>query len=367
MSLPNDIKNRLPEMLAIERVARALEKTADVRQEAVIKYEKSDFPIYSFSIGSRDPSAPTLGIFGGVHGLERIGTEVVLAWMQNLVELSLWDESLQQRLQKTRLIFMPLVNPVGMYLRRRSNGNHVDLMRNAPIDADEEPAFLLGGQRISTLLPWFRGHASSQEQMEEESQAVCRFVQREMFSSSRAMTVDVHSGFGAVDRLWFPYAKRKSPPPHLPEIMALKKLFDQSYPYHVYRLEPQAKQYTTHGDFWDYLYDLHQAKNIKDDMQKIGAGPLDVSPKPAFYLPWTLELGSWSWLKKNPIQFFSSLGPFNPVQPHRLRRTLRRHITLFDFLHRALIGSNQWLELDATTRQAMERRALELWYDKTKA
>jgi hypothetical protein len=353
MSLPvradrnqNLINRRLPELATLERLFKSLEGKARIRTEATVNYDEIDFPLYSITLGSEDPAAPSIGVFGGVHGLERIGSEVVIAWLQTLSEILNWDETFRERLKTSRIVLMPIVNPVGMYLRQRSNGNSVDLMRNAPVLADEEPAFLLGGQTYSSKLPWYRGNTESYAHMEIESRALCDLVQRELFPSKMSLTIDVHSGFGAVDRLWFPYAKSKKPPPSLLEITALKRLFDRSYPNHIYRIEPQAKQYTTHGDLWDWLFDDRRAKNQN-----------------GVYIPWTLELGSWLWLKKNPRQLFSSLGAFNPVQPHRLQRILRRHLTLFDFFHRAVMSPQMWTQFDDETRRALTRRAMDLWYD----
>ncbi len=340
------IDRKLPELVTLEKLLRNFgHGLARIHVEATVEDRGNEFPIYSIVLGTEDKTAPCLGIFGGVHGLERIGSEVTIAWMQTLNEVLSWDDSLRERLGKSRIVFMPIINPVGMFHMRRANGNGVDLMRNSPVVAEEPPAFLLGGQTYSNILPWYRGQTARAETMEVESKALCRVVEREMFPSKLSMSVDVHSGFGAVDRFWFPYAKTKRPPPHLVEIVALKRLFDRSYPNHIYRIEPQAAQYTTHGDLWDWLYDRK--------FEEAGGG---------LYLPWTLELGSWLWLKKNPRQLFSSLGAFNPLQPHRLRRILRRHITLFDFLHRALLSPQPWTQLAANDRVALENRAKELWY-----
>ncbi|MES2855728.1 MAG: DUF2817 domain-containing protein [Bdellovibrionota bacterium] len=339
------ISRRLPELVTLERLLKTISGKARVSTEATVSYDGIDFPIHSIVIGSEDKTAPTLGVFGGVHGLERIGSEVVIAWLQSISEIMNWDETFNERLKTSRIVLMPIVNPIGMYLTKRANGNGVDLMRNSTVTADQ-PAFLLGGQTYSKNLPWFRGQTESYAQMEVESRALCDLVKREIFPAKTSLTIDVHSGFGSIDRLWFPYAKTVKPPPNLTEITALKRVFDRSYPNHIYRIEPQAKQYTTHGDLWDYLFDLHRETNPK-----------------ATYIPWTLELGSWVWLKKNPRQLFSSLGAFNPIQPHRLQRILRRHLTLFDFFHRATISPAPWTRFDEETRRGLERRALDLWYD----
>lgn len=341
------LQRRLPELTQLERVLNNLQGRARIETIAVVRHNNLDFPIHAVVLGTEDRTAPTLGMFGGVHGLERIGSEVVIAYMQTLSEVLHWDETMHERLLRSRLVFVPIVNPVGMYLQKRANGNGVDLMRNAPIEAEETPAFLLGGHTISNLLPWYRGQVRGPEDMEVESKAVDAFVRREIFGARMSLAVDVHSGFGTVDRLWFPYAKSRRPPPHLAEIAALKRLFDRSYPNHFYKIEPQAKQYTTHGDLWDYLYDEHQ---------RLAAGNL--------FIPWTLELGSWLWLKKNPSNLFSTIGAFNPMQPHRLQRILRRHLTLFDFLHRVVMSATGWADLTADNRRQLTTKAMDTWYER---
>ena len=79
-----------------------------------------------------------------------------------------------------------------------------------------------------------------------------------------------------------------------------------------------------------------------------------------FHLP--LEMGSWNWLKKNPLQIFNRHGVFNPIQPHRRSRILRRHINLFDFLHRAVLSPRGWLNQEEAVRQLNFNQAMELWY-----
>jgi hypothetical protein len=345
-ALAANVPRRLPELATLERVLPSLQGKARIEVEAVARWGEVSFPIYSISLGSEAPDAPCLALLGGVHGLERIGSEVTIAWLKTIAEMLTWDRTLEARLRATRICFMPIVNPVGMFLTRRANGNGVDLMRNAPVEAEEKALFLVGGHRYSNKLAWYRGPGTTEAEMEIEAKAVLSFVRREVFPARASVVVDVHSGFGALDRLWFPYAKTRRPPQHLPEISALKRLFDRSYPNHFYRIEPQAKQYTTHGDLWDYLYDEQRERHGR------------------VFIPWTLELGSWLWLKKNPRQVFSSLGPFNPVQPHRLQRILRRHITLFDFLHRAVACYEAWSELSEESRRQLSAVATELWYER---
>ncbi len=81
----------------------------------------------------------------------------MLSFLQSLLARLRWDRLLHQQLDAVRLLFMPLVNPGGMWQSTRCNPQGVDLMRNAPVDALEKVPFLLGGQRLSPRLPWYRG------------------------------------------------------------------------------------------------------------------------------------------------------------------------------------------------------------------
>lgn len=352
---PSDkiLQKKFPEWILLENLIDDLSHLGNVTDlglsSGVSQGQQMEFPIMAFSFGNPDPKAPVLGLIGGVHGLERIGAQVVLALLKSFSELILWDKMLAHALTQIRIFFVPMVNPIGILNQTRSNPNGVDLMRNAPHHGEDKPTFLVGGQTISPRMWWFRG--SSVGKMETESQALLDYCRMQFFQSRAALTMDFHSGFGILDRIWFPYAKTTKPFPHLAEAYAFKKTFDRTYPNHIYRIEPQAKNYTTHGDLWDYTYDQYYLQNTN------GQG---------MYLPLALEMGSWLWVKKNPLQLFSSLGPFNPLKPHRQRRILRRHLTLFDFLVRAMVTPDSWAHLNPEQKNVFFSRAIEEWYDGAK-
>lgn len=314
---------KLPELIELERIIEAGKSLLEARCVREIEVKGERFPLYVLTMGSTDPLAPAVGFFGGVHGLERIGTRVLLAFLRSLLARLQWDQVLHHQLQSVRLVFMPLVNPGGMWNNTRCNPAGVDLMRNAPVDSIEKVPFLLGGQRFSPRLPWYRGAADAP--MESEAQALCDVVRSELSCRPFSLALDCHSGFGLQDRIWFPYAHSATPIRHLPEIHALKDLFHQTYAEHNYLFEPQSLQYLTHGDLWDYLY-----------LQATTEGS-------QIFLPLTLEMGSWRWVKKNPRQLFSRDGIFNPNKPHRQQRVLRSHLLWFDFLTRAACAHQHWL------------------------
>jgi hypothetical protein len=309
----------------LKKLKAQLNPKCSVETLTLVHHDQTPLPIEAFSFGSKDQDAPVLGIVGGIHGLERIGSWVALAFLQYLNSRLDWDPSLNFQLERIRIFFVPLVNPIGMARFTRCNGNGVDLMRNAPINADRA-TFLVGGHHLSKHLPWYRGNPEQTfEGMEEEAKALLHYCETQIKSSRDSIILDLHSGFGIQDQLWYPYAKTTKIFPEIDRIQTLKDTLDRILPHHVYQFEPQSKNYTTHGDLWDYLYDSLKLKN------------------PSFqgFLPLTLEMGSWNWVKKNPIQLLSYLGPYNPIKPHRQKRTLRRHLLLFDFLIRALTSQPQ--------------------------
>ena len=332
----------LPELIALERL---IELGRGHLQHRIVRTVEvpsgASFPVHAVMLGNNDLSIPAVGYFGGVHGLERIGCEVVLAYLQSLVMRLQWDSMLHKQLESVRMVFMPLVNPGGLAVGTRANPNGVDLMRNSPVEAKEHVPFLLGGHRTSPRLPWYRGAASSE--MEIENQAVCDVASAELLSRPFSIAVDCHSGFGATDRIWFPYAHTRAPIEHLAEVHALKEIFASSHSHHRYIFEPQSIQYLAHGDLWDHLYLLA--------CQQPGRA----------FLPLTLEMGSWLWVKKNPRQLFSRHGMFNPLIEHRQQRVLRQHQQFLDFLSRAACGHALWLP-GAQDRERCHARALQEWY-----
>ena len=297
--------------------------------------------LHALALGNPDRTLPAVGFFGGVHGLERIGAAVVLTHLLSLVRRLRWDTVLQRQLERMRLVFMPLVNPGGLWRGTRANPNGVDLMRNAPLDATEAVPWLIGGQRFSASLPWYRGRLGAA--MEAESHALCELVGTELLGRAFSIALDCHSGFGTVDRIWFPFAHTARPIRHLAEVHALSEIFDHSHAHHRYVLEPQSRQYLAHGDLWDHLY-LRACE----------------TPGQTF-LPLTLEMGSWLWVKKNPRQLFSRQGLFNPQIAHRHQRVLRGHMAWFDFLTRAACSHRHWLP-EGAAREQHRQRALQRWY-----
>ena len=145
----------------------------------------------------------------------------------------------------------------------------------------------------------------------------------------------------------FRSASRRDAFPYIAETFALKKLFDRCYKHHIYKIEPMCLEYLISGDLWDYLLDSFVEQKTANNK---------------LFLPLTLEMGSWLWLRKNPSHLFSRHGLFHPLLPHRQQRVFRRHFLLFDFLHRSLINPTPWANLTPDQKIEYTQKATNVWY-----
>jgi len=107
--------------------------------------------------------------------------------------------------------------------------------------------------------------------------------------------------------------------------------------------ESEAEKQSYYGDLWDFLY-LRSLEH----------------PGHTF-LPLTLEIGSWLWVKKNPRQLISFSGLFNPLVPHRHQRAMRRHHLLLEFMMRAVRSSSAWLPT-GKQQSRFQINAIKDWY-----
>lgn len=337
--LTGEVTRVLPEYGKIAELVEQSQGLLTPEVYKVFDHQQVKLPLVGLSFGSQNINAPAITFVGGIHGVERIGSQVILSYLHTLIARAQWDSRFASSLEQLRFNFLPMINPVGMFCGTRANGNGVDLMRNAPIDSTEKVPWLVGGQHYSRRLPWYRGNGS----LEPENQILVDFLKRECLQRPFNLVLDCHSGFGLRDRLWIPYAYRKRPPRKVANYYALYQLLQQTYPHHNYIFEPQSNQYTTHGDLWD-----HVGKIVKHEFGQP-------------FLSLTLEMGSWNWVKKKPSQLLNYKGLFNPQAEHRWARVQRSHLVLFDFLKRAALNYSNWLPTSDNKSQ-IRKAAVKHWY-----
>ena len=88
------LRKHLPELIELERILAEAPAQFSTEVSASISVDSLELPIYRIDVGNAPADRPALLLLGGVHGLERIGTQVVLAWLRSLANRLRWDEHL---------------------------------------------------------------------------------------------------------------------------------------------------------------------------------------------------------------------------------------------------------------------------------
>ncbi|PJE03412.1 MAG: carboxypeptidase [Leptospira sp.] len=286
------------------------------------------FPIHSLEIGTEKAiKSNPVGLVAGVHGLETIGIRILLDFLEYILDKN--SEGFLPEIKKGKLgiVALPILNPGGVALKSRSNPAGVDLMRNSGVDA-EDPLPFFGGHRISPKLPYYRGNG-----MEPESRALYRFVHKYFYNVNHSIipVIDLHSGFGTIDHVWWPFAKSKKPCFDTPIYEKMAYYLRTVKGHDRFKYGAQSETYTTHGDLWDRFYD-HYVEQIINTTKNWTAR----------FLPITLEVGTWSDLKQNPEKLFRKRGIFNPGKENKIETITGYREFLRDFALLSQTKLNQW-------------------------
>ena len=119
------LQRHLPELLELDALIRHGERHLRVTTVHQVPMGQISLPIHVIELGSQSPNAPVIGFFGGVHGVERIGSQVLMSWLHSLIHRLQWDDQLHRRLEKVRLVFMPMINPGGIWQRTRRHASRL--------------------------------------------------------------------------------------------------------------------------------------------------------------------------------------------------------------------------------------------------
>ena len=95
--------NDFPELLKLERIIKDGVPHLQVRSACEVAVNERRFPVYVLCLGNPSAEVPGVGFFGGIHGLERIGTQVLLSFLHSLLGRLRWDRALQRQLCGGRL------------------------------------------------------------------------------------------------------------------------------------------------------------------------------------------------------------------------------------------------------------------------
>lgn len=273
--------------------------------------------IYLLEIGKKSAfrkHAPL--IVSGVHGLETIGVRIHLDMLSRLIDPKGRHYSPDLMAGKFAIYSIPILNPAGLAHLTRANARGIDLNRNSGVESRKALPFF-GGHKISGALPYFRGHTK-----ERETRALFRFLHEDFLRRRKRvhLALDIHSGYGSTNFLWWPYSYSNKP---VFQERAFESVATELRKRHkMYRIEPMALSYQTHGDLWDAaLIDFENRVNGKK------RHPLSL------FMPFTLEIGTWHELRKSPTRLFNRETIFNPPRESRKAYLKAHRALLWDFLH----------------------------------
>jgi len=74
MLMDNEEKlyRRLPELKKLRELSNTKNELVQFKTLGQVKAHGKTFPLISVEIGDTDPTLPSIGLFGGVHGIEKI-------------------------------------------------------------------------------------------------------------------------------------------------------------------------------------------------------------------------------------------------------------------------------------------------------
>lgn len=283
------------------------------------------FPIHMVQIGKDSAIRKNpVGLIAGVHGLETIGIQVLLDFMEYIVNPKSSGYIPEIKSGKVGILCLPIANPGGVALKRRANPGGVDLMRNSGIDA-EHPTPFFGGHKLTRRLPYFRGKG-----LQPESRSLLRLMAEYFYPITKTVlpVLDVHSGFGAIDRVWWPYAKTDT---FCEDQSAYEKVADylkNQCGHGNLEYGSQSDSYQANGDLWDLVYDQFKGVQRAKDSSLL--------------LPFTLEIGTWSSIKEEPSRIFKKKGIFNPTKANRQETITRYRGFLRDYVMLSSTKPKNW-------------------------
>src|SRR3990167_6646510 len=73
----------LIELADLQRILDEAGPQVEVSQVCEVQAGPHHFPVQAITLGNPSKDVPAVGFFGGVHGLERIGSRVVMAYLRS--------------------------------------------------------------------------------------------------------------------------------------------------------------------------------------------------------------------------------------------------------------------------------------------
>ena len=221
-------------------------------------------PLWAFHI--EDPATPperSVLVFGGIHALEWIGTEVATDLALDLVE---------HPVPGVRVTVIPLLNPdgrarveqdllEGRNAYRRGNGRNVDLNRDFSVNTEVRSVW-------AHLIPGYYRH-SEKPLSQPESRALDTLAAREKYDRSASL-----HAFGGY--FYYPWAGRYAHPPDEQDFVTLGQAMENAQGAHAYRTKELSHWgffFRAQGAELDHLYGKYGTRAFLIEFTRSGLSP----------------------------------------------------------------------------------------------
>jgi len=227
-------------------------------------------PIWAFHVDGSGPITRRVLVFGGIHAMEWIATEVAHELLLDLLDGGAPEG--------VRVTIIPLLNPDGRsrveedlhgdeQRYRRGNARNVDLNRDFAVNREPRAAWrrVIGGYYATSAAPL----------SQPESRALDALAARERYH--RAASLHSFGGF-----FYAPWAGRfhRPPPADRAEFWALGRAMEVAWGTRAYRTRQLGRWaffFRAHGSEIDHLYGRYGTRAFLIEVTRSGIRPL--SPK----------------------------------------------------------------------------------------
>jgi carboxypeptidase T len=223
-----------------EKLAQAQQKHPDIATVETIGKSYLQRPIEVIRISSSDKDVPRVLFVGGIHGLEKVGVEMVIRLMDRLLEGHGTDQRITTMLEQRQVWLVPVLNPDGYATSRRKNARGVDLNRNFAVGFSSP-----GSASRWRLWPFYAGPSPYSE---PETRAIKDLTARVPFS----IALSFHSFGGLIN---FPYGHTRTPAKDNKLFRAISQEMRKRQPHEKYAARQLSWLYKPKGSLEDDLYE----------------------------------------------------------------------------------------------------------------
>ena len=262
---------------ALYEIALAMDAHPDVARVESIGESSRGVPIWAFHVGPEPEDAVhSVLIFGNLHALEWMGTEVATELLLELIAAPPLNIA---------VTIIPIANPDGRAraerdlvlertIYRRGNARGVDLNRDWAVNRDPPSVW-------KALIPAYYGHTES-PLSQPETQALDALADRHRYT--RAASLHAFGGY-----FYYPWSGAWQRPEDNADFLTLGRAMEQAQGDHAYRTRQLSRWgffFRACGSEIDHLYGMYGTHAFLVELTRSGIRPFHLKKDMRTYFRW---------------------------------------------------------------------------------